>query len=127
MGDALPETTSYDGAPYVGCAATEFFGSDCYPATVVWVSDGTVSVEGRELPKTIRISADDYRVVSGHGNDGSARYTYHGAYMGDPEACPRYSYRRRLGGYVREGIRSNSTAAQTLGLGRRRAYRDPSF
>ena len=123
----LPETTPYDGVPYAGCAATEVVGSDCYPATVMWVSPSTLKVGDREVPRFVRISLDRYKVISGHGDDGSARYAYSRDIEDEPESGALYSYRPRLMGYVRVGIRSDSTAAQTLGLGWRRAYRDPSF
>lgn len=129
----LAEETPYDGVPYVGCAATQYAGSDSYPATVTWVNDKTVEVKTKEgkklkIPKSIRVRGCDYEVVRGSGQDGSAEYVYfelecaNSGYEGS-----EYSFRPAKQGYVQVGTASRSTAAQTLGLGYRRAYRDPSF
>ncbi len=139
----LPDETPFSGVPYVGCAATIPVGSDCYPATVVWVSDRTTPVEVEapaheglktvvRMPKRIRVRECRHRGVEGHDNayTENQRYEYYeapeDADYGKAEAH-EYSWRERRRGYVQVGTPSRSTAAQRLGLGHRRAYYDPSF
>ena len=133
MRKELPAETPFAGVPYVGCAATVPCGSDCYPATVVWVNPKTVEVETKggklSLPKTVKIQGCEYSGVEGHSNafTEDQRYTYwdddEAPHWRDGEA---YSYRPGYG-YVRVGTPTRSSAAQRLGFGYRRAYRDPSF
>jgi hypothetical protein len=134
MHKELPERTPFDGIPYVGCAATVPLGSDCYPATVVWVNPKLVEVtlqDGRKLliPKSVRIRGCEYKGVEGHSNAYTEDQRY--VYLDDEAPVWRdneeYSYRDARKGYVRVGTSSRSSAAQRLGFGYRRAYRDPCF
>jgi hypothetical protein len=133
--EKLPATTKCpDGVPYVGCAATRPSGSDCYPGTIVWVSDQTVWVllgegqggRGVHMPRQIGFRGCDWRVVSGSTQDGSASYEYFDDLPPDARG-EAYSWRPKRRGYVQVGTPSRSSAAHTLGLGCRRAYLDPSF
>lgn len=145
----LPATTPWEGVPYVGCACTVPVGSDCYPATVVWVSDDTVEHTFRvrdsalhgdlgmfekkvRLPKRIAIRYCGYRGVEGHSNAFTEQQKYEyfdtPVFEGEPENSGEiYSWRPKRGNYVRAGTSYKSSAAQGLGFGYRRAYRDPSF
>jgi hypothetical protein len=94
-------------------------GSDSYPGTVSWVSPNG---------NRIRVRRCDYKMVRG---DPFSEHQEHAFFddnaEDDEDSGTLYSWRERRKGYVALGTRSSSTAAQTLGLGFRSAYRDPHF
>ena len=98
--------------PFVGQPATYSPHSDCYPCTVVEVS---------KSEKTIKVQYDKYRVVSGHGNDGSAKYEILRDENGGIEA---FSLRKN-GRWVLVGDGLKNGGRLTLGIARR--YYDPHF
>lgn len=138
----LPAETPFDGVPYVGCAVTIPVGSDSYPGTVCKVSKETVEVEfikrdkdynetkvKRTIPKRVWVRSCDFRGVEGHSNAFTENQKY--VYLEYPNWEQRegaeYSWRDKKKGYIRVGTSSRSSAAQRIGFGFRRAYRDPSF
>lgn len=135
----LPDTTPFDGVPYVGCAATIPCGSDSYPGTVVRVEGETeVRLPIHEqhtrgwtkarIPRKVWIRRCEYEGIEGHSNAFTEDQRYR--YFEDDEhteAGRPYSWRPRWNRYIEVGTPSRSTAAQPLFFGRRRAYRDPCF
>lgn len=100
-------------------AATISVGSDRYPATVVH-DDG----------KIIELRANDYKVVKGSAQDGSAEYEY---YDGETFRYNRWTFRRR-NGQLEEVVFNPETgrynkldSSRRLYIGRREAYYDPHF
>lgn len=129
-------SVAYCGVPYVGCPTSEPVGSDSYPGTVVWVSKDTIEHEypatfnrGKcnvMLPKKIKVARCGFRAVKGHSNayTEDQRYEYYVLPASDVTETV-FSYRSKVNRYVRVGVKSN--LGQTLMLGYRRAYLDPSF
>ena len=98
----------------VGDGATTGWGSDCYPATVIAISADR---------KVVTIQMDDYKVVSGSTEDGSADYEYAPNPKGSVHVCRWYVRRGSRG----KGFRADSTHGCSVGLEGRRAYYNPSF
>jgi len=136
MEKILPATTEWKGVPYVGCAATIPVGSDCYPGTVVWVSEKTIKhtykdrKTGEEfivdLPRKIRIAGCRYRATQDNCYTENQGWQYYDDGSGS-DGGTEYSYREQRKNYVAVGTPWRSTAAQAPGFGYRRMYRDPSF
>ena len=97
-------------ADWVGTGATELMWSDRNPYTVVEVLS----------PTRIVVKADDYKVISGSGHDGSAQYEY----TARPDATPVILTLRKNGRWypIGESIKGTSYA-----IGTRRRYYDPCF
>lgn len=95
----------------VGEPATYGCGSDCYPFEVA-----EVSASG----KTIKLRAMDYKVVSGSGHDGSAKYEY----FSNPENPISLKATLRKDGRYR---RCGCTNYGGVSVGHARAYYDPHF
>jgi len=130
----LPERDEgFAGVPYVGCPATIPVGSDSYPGTVVDTGRTTVRYQFLDrdgntvvlnMPRTITVRDDEYRGVKDFSNAYTEAQRYQ--YLAFPEGpTSKWSWRPRLGRYVQVG--SGGRRSQGLGLGFRRAYRDPHF
>lgn len=102
--------------PEVGDGATESVGSDCYPYTVVKVS---------ESGKTIWLQRDSFRRADSNGPfTESQSYVYERC----PEAPLRKATLRKDGRYRMAGQSSSgSMRGCTVSVGHRRAYMDPHF
>jgi hypothetical protein len=99
-------------APAVGMPATVSYWTDSYAAIVTAVSKSGAKLTLRALNEI---------VVSGSVADGSAEYRYEAYPEGVGQtwtATRRQDGKYRLQGFDRGGF---------VGLGRARAYRDPSF
>lgn len=96
------------GIPQVGMGVTFGPWSDCYPGTVIRVSDSA---------KTAEIQEDKATLVSGSIMDGSAQYTYER----DPEGRTIRIRKNRVGKWV------STPPCYWVHLGGRRFYRDPHF
>ncbi len=87
-------------------------GSDCYPGTIVYVS---------ENGNKIKFVPDDYRVIKGSGHDGTAEYEITPE---DPATTTRSrmvaSWSPKQNAYIRGG-------GGKIAIGIRRAYFNPSF
>lgn len=95
--------------PTPGMGATGGAGSDRYPYTIV-----EVLRNGRG----ILVAADNYKVISGSVQDGSAEYEY----SPNPEAGTVEYTLRKDGRWKLKGHNHVEIA-----VGHRRAYRDPHF
>jgi hypothetical protein len=98
--------------PQVGMAATINYWTDRDPATIIRVS---------ESGKTVWVTGDKHKVISGSEHNGSAEYEYES----DPDSHPYQFSIRNNGRWIQAG--SSAKSGTSLALGRRRRYRDPSF
>jgi hypothetical protein len=94
----------------VGEGATMGFGSDCYPYTIIQVVS----------EKKVVIQADRSKLVSGNILTEAQEYEY----SRDPNGTTLVVTKRKNGKWYPQGQSMNS---QSVYLGGRRAYRDPSF
>lgn len=109
MLDSLKKTPL---TPEVGLGATSGYGADCYPHTVVWVSE-----DGKKL----EVTDDTHHTQPGFDYYSKQEYTYTSNMNG-----PRTRYRlRKNGRWVKDGEPMNGGSSITLG--HRRYYQDPSF
>ncbi len=97
--------------PEIGMGATYSLGSDKYPFTIVAVSPSK---------RTIFVTEDTAKLVSGTEQDGSAKYEYT-ARMDVPQEVFTL---RKNGRYHRKG---DSTKGGCMTVGHRRRYNDPHF
>jgi hypothetical protein len=95
--------------PEIGMGATRYMGSDCYPYTIVGFSK-----------KTILVTRDDAKLVSGSDQTGDAVYEYIAQTNQEPEIFTL----RKDGQYHRKG---ESIRGTYLIIGHRRLYQDPHF
>ena len=134
----LPERDeNFDGVPFVGCGVTIPSGSDCSPGTVVRVSERTyrTTIQSTgyppraprtvEMPARIWVRGCSYRPTKNYSYTGNQEHEF--IDDGFEGTLQEYSWRPKRQRYVRVGTPTRSTAAQGLGLGFRRAYRDPHF
>lgn len=87
----------------IGDGATEAFGSDCYPYTVIAKTNSSVTIQ-----------RDDYKCIKGSGHDGSAEYEYSRNTNGVTRVIK-----------FRKGLPTKSNGRVHFGY--RRFYQDPSF
>lgn len=103
--------TQMSVAPEIGMGVTYGAGSDCYPGTIIYVS---------QSGHKIKFVPDDYRVVKGSGHDGTAEYEITPE---DPATTTRSpmvaSWSPKQKAYLHGGGK--------IAIGFRRAYFDPSF
>ena len=107
MGWFTEGTNEGEYRPEVGDGATICVGSDRYPATIV-----EIKKNGRVV-----IQEDNYKLISGTEQDGSAKYEYTSNPDGDKYTC--YNGKR---GWCVWGNKYKCIA-----LGNRRRYNDPHF
>ena len=98
--------------PTVGMGATVGIGSDCYPYTIVSVSENL---------KTVIIQKDNYKPAKGYEYYGNQVYEFTPNETGSIEVWTL----RNHGRYVRKGDKKGD--GYYLTIGERRAYSDPSF
>lgn len=94
--------------PEIGMGVTRQVGSDCLPFTVIEVVNH----------RTIRVQADQYRLVEGSTMSESQKYEY----SADPNGLVVTLTKRKKGNWVPKGQPSGS-----YHVGNRRAYQDPCF
>lgn len=102
------EQEAIEYRPEVGDGATISIGSDRFPATIVEVLEN-----GK-----VRIQQDNYKLVSGTEQDGSAVYSYSPDKDGNKYLC----YQDQRGNWKVWGDLNKHVA-----LGSRRRYNDPHF
>jgi len=93
--------------PIVGMGVTAGYGSDSDPFTIIEIV----------TPHHIVVKEDDWRIVSGNENDGSARYEY----------TPRPNGAKYDVTLRRDGEWKFAESTKIAHVGNRRRYRDPSF
>jgi len=98
--------------PELGMGATWGAGSDCYPATVVFVSTNK---------KLIRVRDDNYKRTDKNGQSENKTYEY----SPNPNGRVRTYTLRKNGRWIEQG--SGMKSGASIGLGHRRAYWDPHF
>jgi DNA-binding beta-propeller fold protein YncE len=97
--------------PEVGMGVTYRIGSDCYPYSIIAVSASK---------KTIFVTRDDFRLVSGSEETGNAVYKY----TTRTDLGPDVVTLRKDGRWRLQGEKKGSGIYV---IGERRAYNDPSF
>jgi len=110
--------------PVVGMGATILCWTDRLPATIVKVEE----ITAKNYVYVIEVVEDDYKVVSGSVQDGSAVYEF------TPRDGYRKMYRKGRGNGLWEEVRINpetgrmvKTRGNGLKIGKREKWYDPSF